>query len=397
MSAGDVAGTVPSRREVESSPDNKSGNFDLEERSSDPTASSSSELDSLSDDSTSPSRKQSKRKWCGAKLRMQALQAVQAGKTYREVADQFHVHPGTLSKWKQRFQETGNVETRRGTGKRCKLTEEERERLVEFFRQHPDATNEQGALIAGWKIHPRSVSNYLRRAGIKRIAPYNSSSTAGVSPQSGSSETIVSIPRASSQPPPQRRKVDSDDNASVIISRPARVHAGQSPYAGQLYAPAAPQFVPSVPAPSGSLPALHSLFLPTTETIMSCSSAAPRIPATYAAYDQTMLEKTQSLRADALSLSSSRAPVAPYGSISTRQQFSASSSAVSSSPMSYLQPTRTTVSSQQANSVTMTSMPLRPTQIVPLPARPEPRMPAHLVTVMSHQHSLPSIADILGK
>eukprot|EP00698_Gefionella_okellyi_P000669 TRINITY_DN10596_c0_g1_i1.p1 TRINITY_DN10596_c0_g1~~TRINITY_DN10596_c0_g1_i1.p1 ORF type:complete len:346 (-),score=55.84 TRINITY_DN10596_c0_g1_i1:879-1916(-) len=111
---------------------------------------------------------QPKRKWCAAETRMKALQAVLSGKTHREAAEMYNVHPGTLSKWKIRYEKTGSLATRRGMGKRCKLTEEEKEKLVQFFRDHPEATNKQGALIAGKKIRPRSVTNYLRRAGIQR-------------------------------------------------------------------------------------------------------------------------------------------------------------------------------------------------------------------------------------
>ena len=77
--------------------------------------------------------------------RIAAVRALQSS-TYSEVCNIFKVNKRTLSRWKRQLQETHDLSKKlRDRSMRCKLNEEDTQKLVDFINTNPGSTNAQAA------------------------------------------------------------------------------------------------------------------------------------------------------------------------------------------------------------------------------------------------------------
>lgn len=84
----------------------------------------------------------------------------------QEVADEFGVCLRTLLRWRKQWTATGSLAP--GLSGIRGLTNEDQRLLLTHYRMYPTTTNEELAALLDFKIHPRSVNEYLLRNGIRR-------------------------------------------------------------------------------------------------------------------------------------------------------------------------------------------------------------------------------------
>ena len=108
------------------------------------------------------------RKYRTVETRLAALKAFRTASS-SEVAKDFKITERTLFYWKKRWNESRQLATKtRPPHSRSKLNEEERQKLIDFFIAKPGSTNAQAAAHLDQKVHPRTISRYLKRAGFSR-------------------------------------------------------------------------------------------------------------------------------------------------------------------------------------------------------------------------------------
>jgi len=99
------------------------------------------------------------------------LSAVRALKTmsYSEVSRTFKVPKSTLIDWHAKWQYERDLTRKKPTASsRAKLTEEDKQKLIDFVNEYPGATNAQMTAHLEHKIKPRTVSDYLKKLKFTR-------------------------------------------------------------------------------------------------------------------------------------------------------------------------------------------------------------------------------------
>ena len=76
-------------------------------------------------------------------LRKRVLAACDSGQKTKQVAKLFSVSPAWVRRLKQRRREEGSIEPRPVPGRKTKLDEANRARLLEMVKERPDATLEE--------------------------------------------------------------------------------------------------------------------------------------------------------------------------------------------------------------------------------------------------------------
>lgn len=102
-------------------------------------------------------------------LRERIVSAVKTGKSYSEVARQYGVDRGTVSKFVQRA-EAGELAAKSPPGRRRKLSAEQEEALHKQVLKYPDRTLQEHADLLekeqGVKLVFSAINNYFKRMGI---------------------------------------------------------------------------------------------------------------------------------------------------------------------------------------------------------------------------------------
>ena len=90
-------------------------------------------------------------------LRLRVIQAVEGGKTTREVGEQFRVSPSFVSKIHRLWKTTGSVQAKQIGGYRVSRLESHRVALQDFLTTNPSATLEE---IRAWlmQTHQETLS-----------------------------------------------------------------------------------------------------------------------------------------------------------------------------------------------------------------------------------------------
>ena len=103
-------------------------------------------------------------------LRERVLAAYERGDgTQAELAEQFDIAERTVRDWLRRCQETGSVHpSPHGGGQPRRLDEDNRQRLKELVKQHPDATLEQLIEMLEVPMDDSTLSRWCKRLGLTR-------------------------------------------------------------------------------------------------------------------------------------------------------------------------------------------------------------------------------------
>lgn len=108
------------------------------------------------------------RKHRSAETRVAAVRALNKH-SYAEVSHIFKVPVRTLSRWKAQWQYEHDLNKKpRDRSMRCKLTDDEKQNLVDFVNDHPGCTNAQAAAHLDHKVKPRTISLYLKKLNFTR-------------------------------------------------------------------------------------------------------------------------------------------------------------------------------------------------------------------------------------
>jgi len=84
-----------------------------------------------------------------------------------EVCFMYKVSRRTLFRWKRQWDETQTLKPKPITGRPPKLGENDQARLLCLFATNPNTTNTEASRFLG-NIKPRTVSDYLKKAGFAR-------------------------------------------------------------------------------------------------------------------------------------------------------------------------------------------------------------------------------------
>lgn len=102
-------------------------------------------------------------------LRKRIVSAVKAGKSYNEVAKQFEVDRGTVSKFVKKA-EAGELTAKSPPGRNRKLNAEQEEALYQQVLKYPDRTLQEHADLLekeqGVKLVFSAVNNYFKRMSV---------------------------------------------------------------------------------------------------------------------------------------------------------------------------------------------------------------------------------------
>lgn len=85
-----------------------------------------------------------------------------------EVCAKYRIHRSTLFRWKKKWDATKDLSDKLIPGRPQKLSDEEKYALLHLYDDTASITNLQVATAINFKISPRSVSNYRKRANFTR-------------------------------------------------------------------------------------------------------------------------------------------------------------------------------------------------------------------------------------
>lgn len=99
--------------------------------------------------------------------RQRIIHLYNQGWTTRRIAESLGRSPAGIRRIRQQFRERGTLEPRkRGNGPPPKVTEQDRQRLAELVRQHPDATLDELLELSGLPVCRSTIDVHLRRLRI---------------------------------------------------------------------------------------------------------------------------------------------------------------------------------------------------------------------------------------
>lgn len=117
--------------------------------------------------------------------RQRIIHLYNQGWTTRRIAESLGRSPAGIRRIRQQFRERGTLEPRkRGNGPPPKVTEQDRQRLAELVRQHPDATLDELLELSGLPVCRSTIDVHLRRLRIsfKKKSSTRQSRTVPMSP-----------------------------------------------------------------------------------------------------------------------------------------------------------------------------------------------------------------------
>lgn len=104
----------------------------------------------------------SKSKHHSEQVKLSALYAFRKGDSISTICSRFKISRTTFFYWRRQWDTSKSVKPLKKTGRKERLTQEEQQKLLDFYKKHPTETNEQASAHIDNIVEPRSISNYLR-------------------------------------------------------------------------------------------------------------------------------------------------------------------------------------------------------------------------------------------
>ena len=95
-----------------------------------------------------------------------AMGMLRMGATMQQIADEYNVHPSTVSRWRQKLWAEGSVERKPGTGHTTKTTELENFRLIHDVKSHPLKTLTASMRDTQYQCSLQTASRIAHREGL---------------------------------------------------------------------------------------------------------------------------------------------------------------------------------------------------------------------------------------
>lgn len=111
---------------------------------------------------------QSSKKHHSEEFKLAALYAFRKGESIKSICIRNKITRATFYNWRKQWNESKSVKPQKKTCRKLILDQDSKQELIEFFNNHPTATNEDGSIHLNNRIKPRTVSGYLLRENFTR-------------------------------------------------------------------------------------------------------------------------------------------------------------------------------------------------------------------------------------
>ena len=110
----------------------------------------------------------SHRKHHSKETKLTAIYFFRKGESISSICSKYKITRVTFYLWRKQWDDTKSVKPLSKTGRKQILNDDSNRKLVDFYKENPTATNEEGSAYLNFSTKPSTVSNYLKRANFTR-------------------------------------------------------------------------------------------------------------------------------------------------------------------------------------------------------------------------------------
>ena len=93
---------------------------------------------------------------------MAAFYLFRKGESISSICSKYKISRITFYHWRRQWNNTKSVKPIRKSSWKWKLIDESKQKLIDFYKDNPTATNKEGSAYLHFKIKPSTVSDYLK-------------------------------------------------------------------------------------------------------------------------------------------------------------------------------------------------------------------------------------------